>query len=39
VAALGLYRSSGFRPLSENHAPKAGMTYVRMTLEEIDGWG
>jgi ribosomal protein S18 acetylase RimI-like enzyme len=38
-AALGLYLSLGFRPTSENHAPKAGMTYLRMTLEDADGTG
>jgi len=37
VAALALYRSLGFRPSSENHAAEAGMTYVRMSLEETRG--
>jgi ribosomal protein S18 acetylase RimI-like enzyme len=32
VIALELYRSFGFRAMSENHAPDARMTYVRMAL-------
>jgi ribosomal protein S18 acetylase RimI-like enzyme len=30
VGALELYRSFGFRATGENHAPQAGLTYVRM---------
>lgn len=37
VAARALYGSLGFRPSSENHAAEAGMTYVRMSLEESRG--
>jgi ribosomal protein S18 acetylase RimI-like enzyme len=37
AGALALYRSLGFRPSSENHAPAAGMTYMRMSLEVAHG--
>jgi ribosomal protein S18 acetylase RimI-like enzyme len=37
AAAFALYRSLGFRPSSENHAPRAGMTYVRMAREGTRG--
>jgi ribosomal protein S18 acetylase RimI-like enzyme len=32
-AAIDLYRSAGFAPRRQHHAPAAGMTYLRMVLE------
>src|SRR4030095_6272772 len=32
-AAIALYRSVGFVPDRRHHAPRAGMTYIRMVLE------